>query len=127
MCLQMLGAGKDAEVKRGLVWLDQINCKWDDAWGAAPLYYWYYITQARFHAGGMAWNKWNRQFSDELVKNQVVLKATRTDERDAGYWELPTKGGKIIRDHSTGLVYNTCLCTLMLETYYRYVPFGAKP
>ena len=83
----------------------------------ADLYAWYYNTQACFMVGGMAWQKWNFRFQDQLIKNQKA----------DGSWP-PTSGkspgGEIQRDPGgAGPCYRTCLCTLMLEVYYRYRPF----
>ena len=73
------------------------------AWGPNPIYYWYYTTQVMFHAGGGTWNNWNRQFSRELVKNQIVIKDAIADLNgkivDIGYWKPASPGG--IRPEAT--------------------------
>jgi hypothetical protein len=122
LCMQLLGAANESEAQRGLAWLDRATCRWDEAWLGAPLYYWYYVTQAKFQAGGSIWTGWDRQFASELVKNQIVLKESGVDGKDIGYWELPKANGLQVKDHSTGLVYNTTLCCLMLEVYYKMLP-----
>jgi hypothetical protein len=127
LCMQLLGAAKEAETRNGLAVMETWTCKWDEAGGGDPLYYWYYATQAKFHAGGDIWNNWNKQFSMELVKNQIVLKGAGADGKDIGYWECAQSGGKEAKGHSTGLVYNTTLCCLMLEVYYRYLPTYKPP
>lgn len=85
----------------------------------ANLYAWYYNTQACFMAGGVAWEKWNRMFQDDIVKHQLP----------DGSWQ-PTKsnetGGLGPADNLEGQLYRTCLCTLMLEVYYRYLPTGKE-
>jgi hypothetical protein len=78
----------------------------------ADLYAWYYHTQACLMFGGAAWNKWNRWFQDELVAVQSP----------DGSWPVP--GGK---GHGPGgakskTVWDTTLCVLMLEVFYRYMP-----
>jgi hypothetical protein len=123
LCMQLLGAAKEPEVRNGLTAMDSWMCKWDDA-GGTQLYYWYYATQAKFHAGGDIWNNWNKQFSMELVKNQIVLRGAGADGKDIGYWDLPAAEKKGI---STGLAFNTTLCCLMLEVYYRYLPTYKPP
>ncbi len=82
------------------------------------LYAWYYDTQACFMVGGGTWAKWNRMFQDELDRSQ-----------DAdGSWPVSSKskeiGGLSAADTVDGALYRTCLCTLMLEVYYRYLPTG---
>ena len=121
LCMQMLGAGREPEVRQGIAWLDRATCEWAKPWLGYPLYYWYYTTQAKFHAGGDIWNAWNRQFSPELMKSQIVIKKAIQgmdgQMKDIGYWEAPGKG-----EAAHGLVYNTALCCLMLEVYYRNLP-----
>lgn len=115
--MQLLGAAREAECRRGIVWLEQVTFNWGDPWGARPVYYWYYTTQAKFHEGGKAWEQWNRSFALQLAGRQTVLTGARAGGFDVGYWDAPSETEK-----SLGLVYNTCLCTLMLEVYYRYLP-----
>lgn len=81
---------------------------------AANLYAWYYNTQACFQAGGYHWSWWNRQFSNEVMNNQ----------KPDGTW--PPVGGKPPgflqnKDDTTGNLFRTTLCVLMLEVYYRYL------
>ncbi len=125
LCLQLLGAPEVIEVRRTLAWLEPATCRFDD-WarqpygGASPVYYWYYLTQARFHAGGTAWKQWERQFAPELVRAQRVELAVATDAdgRPAavGSWTSPSPA-----EHSAGTVQDTCLCALQLMVYYRYL------
>jgi hypothetical protein len=88
---------------------------WSDPWGVRPLYYWYYTTQAKFLAGGRAWDRWEADFARELVAAQQIVSAHGEDGRELGYWVSPGSKEKY------GEVYSTALCTLMLEVYYRYL------
>lgn len=123
LCMQLMGAAKDADCMNGLDWLEK-NCTfdWEKPWLANPIYYWYYATQAKFHAGGPIWATWNKIFAPQLVKNQKVLKegidGTKGKKFDIGWWEPPSN----IKGHTDGIVQDTCLCTLQLEVYYRYLP-----
>ncbi len=117
LCLQLLGDGSSAQVKQGLNRLANIDFNWETPYGTSPVYYWYYITQAKFHAGGKIWNEWNKKFSSTLVYNQVVEKGAGIDGKDIGYWDSPSE-----QEVSGGRVQDTCLCTLQLEVYYRYLP-----
>jgi hypothetical protein len=81
---------------------------WD---GLINTYFWYYGTLALFQHQGPQWTRWNEAMTRTLVENQ------RKDGRTAGSWDpigewAPT-GGR---------VYQTAICTLMLEVYYRYLP-----
>jgi len=79
------------------------------------LYYWYYGTLCVFQQGGDVWKQWNSQFSVQITLNQKVMKGAGIDGKDIGYWEGLDK-------HCKAYTYNTTLCTLMLEVYYRYLP-----
>ena len=68
-------------------------------------YYHYYNAQAMINHGGSTWKKYNKLFRDVLLKNQ--------DEE--GTWTHKHTG------HSN-LHMTTCLATLMLEVYYRFLP-----
>ena len=154
LCMQLLGAAREPEVAATLSFLDEITFsfeKWKNkGFGASPVYYWYYITQAKFHAGGDRWTSWNKQFQPELIKKQVVIKDAIADPdgkmRDIGYWDSPSDGehgggggtpveairwadGNQIAGKSTlgGRVQDTCLSALQLMVYYRYLPTFKTP
>ena len=126
LSLQFLGAGNSPAARRGI----QNMANWQCAWGGGnfpqnPLYYWYYGTQAKFHAGGATWNAWNKQFSPVIVKAQTVVKGVYTwkgKTRDIGYW-TPCSG----KEFGQSFTYNTTLCALMLQVYYRYLPTYKPP
>ncbi len=106
--LQMGGEGDSKAAKKGIEFLlkNYSDLKYD----GADLYAWYYNTQACFNEGGEAWEKWNAGFQDEILNTQ----------NDDGSWKIPRglkHAPKTDRD-----IYVTCLCILMLETYYRYLP-----
>jgi len=81
------------------------------------LYGHYYESQAMMQRGGADWRKYNDMFRDQLLNNQ---------DSD-GSWKVPG-GGKPIRavgaEYVNDPVYRTCLCTLMLEVYYRFLSTG---
>ena len=81
---------------------------WDDK---PNTYYWYYASLALFQHQGDAWKTWNRRLSKQLVKHQ------RRDGGAAGSWNPEGEWAAL-----GGRVYQTALCTLMLEVYYRYLP-----
>jgi len=154
LCMQLLGGAREPEVAATLSFLDEITFsfeKWKNkGFGPSPVYYWYYITQAKFHAGGDRWSSWNKQFQPELIKKQVVIKDAIADPdgkmRDIGYWDSPSDGeygvaggnpveairwadGDQIAGKSTlgGRVQDTCLSALQLMVYYRYLPTFKTP
>ncbi len=126
LALQLLGQGKTREANEAQRWLRQATCDWEKPWSTNPIYHWYYVTQAKFHEGGAIWNDWNKQFSPQLVKNQVVIKNAIEDPMgnltDIGFWNVAADS-----EYSKSLVYNTALCALMLQVYYRYLPTYQTP
>jgi hypothetical protein len=75
-------------------------------------YYNYYATQVMKQIGGQEWEKWNVKMRDRLVGTQVQT----GHAAGSWYWE---------DGHSTqsaGRFYTTCMGTMMLEVYYRYMP-----
>ena len=83
-----------------------------------PFYRWYYITFAMFQKGGDHWKIWNNKFQDVLKKNQAP----------EGFWDNPghSHAEGILTEQESFRVYNTCLASLMLTVYYRYLPSTSK-
>jgi len=109
LALQLLGEGELKETRGGLKALRMVNCNWQEPINS-PLYAWYYITQAKFHEGGNAWDAWNNRFAAQYVRNQS----------EDGYWPYPTN--KETGSGEGGYVYSTCLASLSLMVYYRHLP-----
>lgn len=126
LCLQLLGAARLPEVKKTIAFLTPATFSFE-RWnqqpyaGQSPLYYWYYVTQAKFQDSRETYLPWNKQFTSELMARQTIekqaLKAADGKALDVGYWTSPSKG-----EHTGGVVQDTCLCTLMLEVPIRYLP-----
>jgi hypothetical protein len=74
-------------------------------------YGWYYATLAMFQHQGDAWAQWNEAVSRELLAQQVQAGAM------AGSWAPADRWSQI-----GGRIYQTAICTLSLEVYYRYLP-----
>jgi hypothetical protein len=108
------GGAADRMSAKGIKYLLQAHKEGlDYSAASADLYAWYYNTQACSAVGGGTWQKWNRLFRDELVKNQSAN----------GSWPATATtapGGELQRaPDGAGAIYRTSLCVLMLETYYR--------
>lgn len=81
-------------------------------WRDAPsTYYWYYATLALYQHQGALWTRWNEMLTEQLLENQ-----NKTGPA-AGSWDPVDSWSRI-----GGRVYQTALCTLSLEVYYRYLP-----
>jgi hypothetical protein len=140
LCMQFHNAGNFPEVKKTL----ELMNGWKPIWvgskpglklgkdekpanasapGVAPggstQYYYYYATQAKFQAGGSAWDKWNADMWPEYVKAQFVeekaIADPKGDLQDIGWWENADA-------HTDRPVMDTCLAALQLMVYYRYLP-----
>jgi hypothetical protein len=124
LCMQLLGAAAEKEVKSSIETMKGWTFEWNAATHGGTIYYAYYSTQVKFRDGGPAWTAWNKQFAPALCRNQTVIpkaiEGPASNRVDIGYWDSTASG------HSDGgegkRVMTTCLCTLMLEVYYRYLP-----
>ncbi len=82
--------------------------KWTEG---APTLHWYYATLALFEHQGESWSAWNGALVPELVGHQ------RQDGAAAGSWDPQDRWSRM-----GGRIYQTAVCTLSLEVYYRYRP-----
>ena len=120
LCHQMWGKGGQSPVKKGADYIRE-KSKFDYNTQYADLYAHYYESQAMMQRGGEDWKFYNNMFRDQLLNNQ---------ESD-GSWKIPGGGQKIravaaqyADANDDGAIYRTCLCTLMLEVYYRFLSTG---
>jgi hypothetical protein len=100
-----------ARTAESIAYLMKYLPKWKKG-GGHDLYYWYYATLALHQMGGEAWETWNRRI------RQTLVEAQRTEGPYKGSWDNRTKWGS----HG-GRVYTTATAALILEVYYRYLPF----
>ncbi|MCH8147710.1 MAG: hypothetical protein IH987_06895 [Planctomycetes bacterium] len=106
---QMLGLRKDEpRMQQSVEFILTYLPDWDEA---PNTYYWYYATLALFHRLGEPWRIWNEVLTEQLLTNQ------QQEGRAAGSWDPDGEWAQV-----GGRVYQTALCTLMLEVYYRYLP-----
>jgi hypothetical protein len=76
------------------------------------VYTWYYVTQVCHHLEGDPWRDWNAWMRATLPAAQVGK------GKEKGSWNpAHDKWG-----YSGGRLFMTCLCTCMLEVYYRHLP-----
>ncbi|KAB2641960.1 MAG: terpene cyclase/mutase family protein [Verrucomicrobia bacterium] len=116
LCQQMWDKGNGAEVRHAIKYIRE-NTKFDYNGVCSDLYGHYYESQAMMQSGGEDWKFYNEIFRDQVLKNQD------TD----GSWKPPGGGGRIraaVPTYQNDKVYRTCLCTLMLEVYYRFLSTG---
>jgi len=112
LCLQFWKQGKSGEAQAGLNGIMQILNTVDYHGGQANLYGWYYNTLACYQAGGDYWKRWNGAFQKTIVTTQSA----------DGSWPREGNGFSDVHAKRDAVFFRTALCTLMLESYYRYLP-----
>jgi hypothetical protein len=113
---QMWGKGNSQGVKRAAKYVMD-NTRFDYNGECCDLYGHYYESQAMMQLGGEDWKKYNSLFRDQLLANQ----------NPDGSWKVPGGGAKpraVAPTYQSDAVYRTCLATLMLEVYYRFLSTG---
>ena len=106
LAFQMWGKGSSKNARDGIKYISKnTSFKWGTE--GANLYYHYYNAQAMINDGGKDWNNYNKLFRDELLKNQ---------NEDGSWTQAGVKHGPV------NVHMATCLATLMLEVYYRFLP-----
>ncbi|MES2920497.1 MAG: prenyltransferase/squalene oxidase repeat-containing protein [Verrucomicrobiota bacterium] len=112
LCNQMWGKGARNEVRKAAKYVLD-NTKFDYNSKDSDLYAHYYESQAMMQRGGAEWKTYNDLFRDQILNNQA----------EDGSWKEPG-----IKDdfsgNGRGKIYRTCLATLMLEVYYRFLNTG---
>ena len=78
------------------------------------IYHNYYTTLALHHSRHPAWDNWNQQLRDYLVRTQ------ETQGHEMGSWHFNEKWGNV-----GGRLYTTALAAMTLEVYYRFMPLYA--
>ncbi|MBP7948853.1 MAG: terpene cyclase/mutase family protein [Verrucomicrobiales bacterium] len=117
--IQTLG-GNRGVANKGLRFLTEQFDKDPLDWNKnANIYCWYYNTQAFFQKGGREWEAWNKQFRDQLLKNQNPDGSYAAEQGDFN-------GATSAAAGSDSDIYRATLCTLMLEVYYRYLKVGDR-
>lgn len=109
LAFQMWDDSNNKAVKKGVKWINE-NAKFDFPGLNSNLYYHYYFMQAMMNYGGKEWDQYNDLVRDPLIKAQ----------NPNGSWSQQVKHGPI-NDHMA-----TCLATMMLEVYYRFLPSSVK-
>jgi hypothetical protein len=77
------------------------------------VYFNYYATQVLKQIGGPLWQEWDAKMKKYLLSTQEV------SGHSAGSWIFKDNGHG---QEAGGRLYNTCMATMMLEVYYRYLP-----
>ena len=113
LCRMYSGMKKDHPTVKAIV------AKFDKAGPSRTgTYYNYYATQVMKQHGGPEWDRWNVRMRDQLIG----LQSQSGPSTGSWFWEDS-------HSHSTtsgGRFYTTCMATMILEVYYRYLPIYAE-
>jgi len=114
LSFQIWDKSSSKAVRKGAKYIEKFT-KLDYNNEFCDLYGHYYESQAMMNRGGTQWQKYNSIFRDQILDNQNA----------DGSWKKPG-GGKKPRAVAAQFIgdthYRTCLCILMLEVYYRFLP-----
>jgi hypothetical protein len=107
LCKMYLGLPRDNE---GL----NIAAKEFAKKGPSPgdIYFNYYATQVMKQIGGPLWEEW------DIKMKKFLLTSQEKSGHAAGSWHFE----KVAHADGGGRLYMTCMSTMMLEVYYRYMP-----
>lgn len=116
LSLQMGDKGSLSTARRGITYIAK-NTKFEYDNIYSDLYGHYYEVQAMMNRGGKDWRDYNAIFRDQVLKSQNA----------DGSWKAPNNGSSsgiraVGPEFVDNIHYRTCLCTLMLEVYYRFLP-----
>jgi len=113
LCRQYMGWQRDdPRLVAGMEYLQRKPI----TWSKPDVYYWYYATQVAHHLEGDAWRQWNNTMRQVIPENQVQ------SGREKGSWDPRNDEN----GNKAGRLFMTCLCTYMLEVYYRHLPIYSK-
>jgi hypothetical protein len=107
LAFQMWDKSSSRAAKKGIKYISKNS---EFVWGQenANLYYHYYNAQAMINQGGKEWKDYNLGYRDNLINAQ----------KPDGSWDVGA--GK---NHGAANIHMaTCLATMMLEVYYRFLP-----
>ena len=119
LCFQIWKGSSNSVARKAVRLMDkEMKFDWDTP--DADIYGHYYAVQCMINNGGKEWEKYNKLFRDQVLNNQ---------KKDGSY--KPVNGGKrgikavaanFVGADAFSTHYRTCLATLMLESYYRFLP-----
>lgn len=117
LCLQMNGRTNSPAVRHGARYaLKSAPFSYDSA--DCDLYAHYYLALAMFQRGGKEWQTYQARIIPALMSQQ---EADGSWPRPGGGQAVRSPGAIFAQESATAKHYRTCLATLTLEVYYRYL------
>jgi hypothetical protein len=123
LCFQIWKSSANKVARKAVRFMDK-EMKFDWNTADADLYGHYYAVQCMINNGGPEWERYNKLFRDQVLDNQ----AKDGSYKDVGGGaKINAVAGSFAGNSGFSKHYRTCLATLMLESYYRFLPAtGAK-
>jgi len=115
LALETMAKNKSAATKKAVKFMHEFLAAEPLDWNKnCNLYCWYYYTQAFFQVGGEEWKFYNQMFLPQILSAQ---------QPDGSF-----KRGRpnYPAGDAADEIYRQCLCTLQLESYYRYLKVGDR-
>ena len=118
LCFQIWKGSSKREARQAVKFMHkEMKFGWNTA--DADLYGHYYAVQCMINQGGKEWEKYNAMFRDEVLNNQ---NDDGSYKNVGGGNKINAVGASFAGNNGMANHYRTCLATLMLETYYRFLP-----
>jgi len=111
LCCQIWESSSNQVARKAVRFMDK-EMKFDWNTADSDIYGHYYAAQCMINHGGKEWERYNTLFRDQVLNNQNPDGSYKPVSAGHGL-----KGNGGFTEH-----YRTCLATLMLETYYRFLP-----
>lgn len=121
LCFQIWKSPATKVARKAVRFMDK-EMKFDWNTADSDLYGHYYAVQCMINHGGTEWKKYNTLFRDQVLKNQDKNGSFKVV---GGGAKINAVGATFAGDGGHGRHYRTCLATLMLESYYRFLPTGS--
>lgn len=118
LCFQMWDRSSHNVPRKACRFIDD-TMKFDWNTADSDIYGHYYAAQAMINYGGDYWKRYNKLFRDQVLKNQ---NADGSYKNVAGDGNIHATGTHFKGTNPYATHYRTCLATLMLEVYYRFLP-----
>ena len=118
LCFQMWDKSAHSVPRKACRFIDK-TMKFDWNTPDSDIYGHYYAAQAMINYGGEYWRRYNKLFRDQVLNNQ---NEDGSFKNVANNGSINAKGAQFKGTNKTAVHYRTCLATLMLEVYYRFLP-----
>ncbi|MFT6239944.1 MAG: hypothetical protein ACJAQT_002027 [Akkermansiaceae bacterium] len=120
LCAQIWKSPATKVARKAVRFMDQ-EMKFDWNSPDSDLYGHYYAVQCMINNGGPEWERYNKLFRDQLLNNQAKNGSFKPLNK-GNQKTIKAVAASFTGDTPFATHYRTCLATLMLESYYRFLP-----